>query len=87
MCLSRLFDNACIFPHVVLDFSIGTLPISITFAPSDNMQPVPLQIIEDVFFEGNEIFTLSLSLGTASNTTEIGQSTSQVTIEDNDSRL
>jgi len=69
-----------------VDFSIGTLPISITFVPSDNMHPVPFEIIDDMYTEENETFTLSLSLASPSNSIQIGQSTTQVTIEDDDSK-
>ena len=70
----------------VVDFTTGALPISITFARSDNMQPVPLQIVDDSITEGNEVFTFVLSLSSAAaNSVQIGQSTAQVTIEDNDS--
>ena len=73
--------------YAAVDFSIGALPISIMFTPSDNMHPVPLEIIEDSVTERNEIFTLTLSLasGTSSGI-QTGQSSTQVTIEDNDSK-
>ena len=70
-----------------MDFLIGALPITITFAPSDNMHPVPLEIIEDSVTEGNEIFTLTLSLASSTlNSIQTGQRSTQVTIEDNDSK-
>ena len=69
-----------------MDFSIGTLPLSITFVPSDNMHPVPFEIIDDMYTEENETFTLSLSLASPSDSIQIGQSTTQVTIEDDDSK-
>lgn len=69
-----------------MDYSLGPLPLSITFAPSDNMHPVPFEIIDDIFTEENETFTLSLSLASPSQSIQIGQSTTQVTIEDDDSK-
>ena len=76
-----------LFLYTAVDFSIGPLPISITFAPSDNMRPVPLQIIDDDTTEGDEMFTLVVSLSSAAtNSVQIGQSTTQVTIEDNDGK-
>ena len=70
-----------------MDFQIGDLPIPITFAPSDSIQRVPLEIIEDSITEGNEIFTLILSLASSTlSSIQIGQNSTQVTIEDNDSK-
>ena len=70
-----------------MDFSIGPLPISVTFTTSDNTRPVPLEIIEDSVTEGNEVFTLTLSLASStSNAIRIGQDTAQVTIVDDDSK-
>ena len=60
--------------------------MSITFVPSDNMHPVPFEIIDDMYTEENETFTLSLSLASPSDSIQIGQSTTQVTIEDDDSK-
>ena len=60
--------------------------MSITFVPSDNMHPVPFEIIDDMYTEENETFALSLSLASPSDSIQIGQSTTQVTIEDDDSK-
>ena len=83
----RCFAHAKSFTPTAVDFSIGPLPISITFTPFDNSWPVPLEIIEDSVTEGNEVFTLTLSLASGtSNKIQIGQDTAQVTIVDDDSK-
>ena len=83
----RCFAHAKSFTPTVVDFSLGTVPISITFTPSEDTQSLPLEIIEDGVTEGNEVFTLTLSLASGtSNTIQIGQDTAQVTIVDDDSK-
>ena len=85
--ISTFVAHAKSFTPTAEDFSIGSLPMSVTFTPSDNSRPVPLEIVEDSVTEGNEVFTLTLSLASGtSNTIQIGQDTAQVTIVDDDSK-
>ena len=69
-----------------IDFFVpsGSPPFNVTFNPMDIRREIILNITDDQFAEGNELIVLQLM--NISSVIAIGQQTTMITIEDNDSK-
>lgn len=64
-------------------FPSGSLPFNVTLSPTDNRRAIDLDITNDQLAEGDEVINLQLT--SFSSVIVIGQQTTAITLQENDS--